>query len=62
VRPGKRLAGSAKQRKTNFGNGAPMPAPRALSDINRPMFKMRGSHPPPQSCILFSFETDLAGG
>jgi hypothetical protein len=30
VRPGKRLAGSAKQRKTNFGNGAPMPAPRAL--------------------------------
>jgi hypothetical protein len=30
--------------------------------LNRPMFKVRGWRSTTQSCILFSFETDLAGG
>jgi hypothetical protein len=30
--------------------------------LNRPMFRLRGSRAPAQSSILFSFETDFAGG
>ena len=47
------------------GNGrqfqlAPTNAREVL--LYRPMFWVRGSRPPPESSILFSFETDIAGG